>query len=314
MREADTSSEKAPSRPGRNRETLGTVARGYAMGAADVVPGVSGGTVALVLGIYERLVSNIHTGAEALGRMVRLDGRGTVERIRAVEWRFLVPLLVGIGAAVLSLAHLIGTALDDHPVPMSALFFGLVSASAIVAWRMLDHPDGRRVLIMLAVAVIAFFALGIGVDERTDASLPVVFLAGAIAVCAMILPGVSGSFLLLTMGMYELVIDAVNERDLVFLGVFVLGCVVGLALFSTGLNWALEHHRDTVLAGLTGLMVGSLRVLWPWPEGTEETALAAPGEQWGLALAIAVLAFSAVLVVAEMAQRHGGRQPSDVTA
>ncbi|CAN5719333.1 DUF368 domain-containing protein [soil metagenome] len=280
------------------------VARGFAMGAADVVPGVSGGTVALVLGIYERLVANIRTGATALGRLARLDPKGMVERLREVEWRFLIPLLGGIGLAVLSLAHVIEIALEEQPVPMSALFFGLIAASAILAWRMLDRPDLTNVLVLVGVAIVAFFVLGVGSGARDSAPLPLVLGAGALAICAMILPGVSGSFLLLTIGMYELVLDAVKDRDLVFIGVFALGCVLGLALFSSALSWALEHHRDLVLAALTGLMLGSLRVLWPWPAGTEETGLAAPGEQWGLALLIAVAAFAVVVVVSEIARRR----------
>jgi putative membrane protein len=289
-------------------ETVALIGRGFAMGAADVVPGVSGGTVALVLGIYEQLVANIRAGAGALGQLVRLDGRSFIERLRSVQWRFLIPLLSGIGLAVLTLARVISTALDDHPVGMSALFFGLVAGSAIVAWRMLDNADAARVAILVGVAVVAFFVLGLGAGERTEASLLLVLAAGALAICAMILPGVSGSFLLLTIGMYELVIDAVNDRDLAFLAVFMLGCVAGLALFSTALDWALEHHRDTVLAALTGLMVGSLRVLWPWPEGTDEAGLETPGEQWGLALVIAVVAFFFVVVVSEIGQRRTRRK------
>ena len=305
--EASPPADAPEDEPQRALDTVALVARGYAMGAADVVPGVSGGTVALVLGIYERLVANIHAGAGALGQLVRLDGRSFVERMRAVEWRFLIPLLAGIGLAVVTLARLIDTALEDHPVPMSALFFGLIAASAIVAWRMLDNRDPARVLILVTVAVLAFLVLGLGGGERTEASLLLVLASGALAICAMILPGVSGSFLLLTIGMYELVIDAVNDRDLLFLGVFMVGCVVGLALFSTALDWALEHHRDTVLAALTGLMIGSLRVLWPWPAGTEETSLSAPGEQWGLALVIAVVAFFTVVVLAELGERRVDR-------
>lgn len=296
------------SAPTTATETVALVARGFAMGAADVVPGVSGGTVALVLGIYEQLVANIRTGASALGRLARLDGRGFVAKLKAIEWRFLIPLLAGIGLAVLSLARLISTALEDHPVPMGALFLGLVGASAIVAWRMLDTSGPDKIAVMLGAAVLTFFVLGIGSGGRHDAALPLVFGAGALAICAMILPGVSGSFLLLTIGMYELVIDAVDERDLVFLLVFTAGCVTGLALFSSALSWALEHHRDWVLAGLTGLMVGSLRVLWPWPIGTEETGLGTPGEQWGLALAVGVIAFVFVLVVSEIGQRRAERR------
>lgn len=284
-------------------EMAALVARGFAMGAADVVPGVSGGTVALVLGIYERLVSNIHEGASSLGRLLRGDVGGFVERLKRVEWLFLIPLLAGIGAAILSLAHVIEVALEDHPVPMGAMFFGLVAASAVVAWRLLARAGGEQIGIAVVAAIVTFFVLGVTSSERTDASLLFVFAAGALAICAMILPGVSGSFLLLTLGMYEYVIGAVNDRDLAVMAVFALGCVLGLSLFSSALNWALEHHRDRVLAGLTGLMIGSLRVLWPWPVGTEESGLAAPGEQWGLALAIAVVAAIVVLVAAEVGRR-----------
>lgn len=304
MTDVDAGAKAPPSSPPTVAEMGWLVARGFAMGAADVVPGVSGGTVALVLGIYERLVANIRTGASSLGRLVRLDPKGFVEQLRQVEWRFLIPLLGGIGLAVLSLAHVIEIALEDHPVPMSALFFGLIAASAILAWRMLERPDLTDVAILIGVAIVAFFVLGFGSGARDSAALPFVLLAGALAICAMILPGISGSFILLTIGMYELVLDSVKDRDLVFIAVFAVGCVLGLALFSSALSWALEHHRNLILAALTGLMLGSLRVLWPWPEGTEETGLAAPGKQWGLALLIAVVAFVVVIGVSEIARRR----------
>ncbi|QYG91178.1 DUF368 domain-containing protein [Iamia sp. SCSIO 61187] len=299
-----------PVAPERERPTavgiVTLIAKGFAMGAADVVPGVSGGTVALVLGIYERLVGNIRHGAGALGHLLKLDVKGFIARLREVEWLFLIPLLSGIGLAVLSLAHVIEVALEDHPVPMGALFFGLVAASAVVAWRMIEHPDALRLVILVGVAIVTFFVLGASAGERSDASLLFFFAAGALAICAMILPGISGSFLLLAIGMYELVIGSVNDRDLAVIAVFAAGCVVGLSLFSSALSWALEYHRDPVLAALTGLMLGSLRVLWPWPIGTEETGLAAPGKQWGLALAIAVGAAVVVLVAAEIGRRIEG--------
>jgi putative membrane protein len=274
------------------------------MGAADVVPGVSGGTVALVLGIYERLVSNIHEGSSVLGRLLKGNPQAARDHLKRVEWLFLIPLLTGIGAAVLSLAHVIEVALADHPVPMGALFMGLVAASAVVAWRLLDHVTVARVVVMVVAAVATFFVLGLTAGERQDASMVLVFAAGALAICAMILPGVSGSFLLLAIGMYEFVLGAVSDRELAVVAVFASGCVVGLAVFSSALNWTLAHHRDTVLAVLTGLMIGSLRVLWPWPVGTEETGLAAPGEQAGLAAVVALAAGALVLVVAEFGRRR----------
>jgi putative membrane protein len=297
---------------GDRRAVLAQVARGFFMGSADVVPGVSGGTVALVLGIYERLVGNIRQGSAALARLARLDRTGFAQGLRLVDWWFLLPLLVGVGAAVATLAHLIERGLEEYPVPMAALFFGLVAGSVIVACRMLEEWTPRRVALLLGVMAVTALLLGLQSSERADAPLWLFGLAGAIAICAMILPGVSGSFLLLTIGMYELVLSAVTDRDLVTLAVFALGCVVGLALFSSGLSWALERHRDTVLAALVGLMIGSLRVLWPWPAGTDNTELAVPGEQWGLALAIAVMAFLSVVVVSEMGERRKERASQSV--
>lgn len=279
------------------------VIRGFTMGAADVVPGVSGGTVALVLGIYKRLVHNIHTGAQALKALVKGDLTGFRRELAAVEWLFLVPLLAGIGMAVLSLAHLIETALEDHPVPMSGLFFGLVAASAVVAFRLIRTWASRQVLTLLGSAVVTFAFLGLSSTKHVDPPFWAFFLAGAVAICAMILPGISGSFILLMLGMYDAVLALVNDRQVALLLVFLLGCVVGLAAFSSVLDWALQHHHDTVMAGLVGLMIGSLRVLWPWPAGMEEAGLAAPGDQAGLALGLAVGGAALVLIVSAVALR-----------
>jgi putative membrane protein len=277
------------------------VVRGFCMGAADVVPGVSGGTVALVLGIYERLVDNVHRMASALGRLLKADSKGFLQGLRSVEWLFIVPLLGGIGLAVLTLAHAIEVALENHPVPMGGLFFGLVAASAVVAFRLVRRWGAEQVVVLVLVAVAAAAFLGLAAAPRVDPAIWVFLLAGMVAICAMILPGISGSFLLLMLGMYDAVLDAVNQRQLGLLAAFVVGCVIGLALFSSVLNWALEHHHDVVMAGLVGLMIGSLRVLWPWPEGTEEAGLAAPGDQAGLALLIALGAAAVVLVVSAVA-------------
>ena len=285
-----------------NAETPWQVLRGFVMGAADVVPGVSGGTVALVFGIYERLVANIRRAAGAAGRLVKGDVSGFTAELKAVEWTFLIPLGVGILVAVATLARLIETALEDHPIPMTALFLGLVAASAVVAARLVESWTAQRVALMAAVAVVLFFVLGLQSGERVDPPLLLFLGAGALAICAMILPGVSGSFLLLTVGMYEPVLDAVNDRDLVTIAVVGVGCVIGLGLFSSALHWSLENHHDTVMAALVGLMIGSLRVLWPWPEGVEETALEAPGDDLGLAIVIALAAAAVVLAVSRWAE------------
>lgn len=280
---------------------------GFAMGAADLVPGVSGGTVALVAGVYERLVTAIRTGAGALAHLVRGDLAGTSDRLKAVEWRLLLPLLTGVLVAVFTLAGLLRTALDEQPELLSAAFFGLVVASAVVALDEIKQPRLAHSTIGLAVAVATFVLLGLRGGSVASLGLPLAFLGGAVAVCAMILPGISGSFLLLLMGMYDAVITAVDERDLVLVGAVGLGAVIGLGSFSTGLHWLLRRHHDVVLAAMLGLMLGSLRVLWPWPAGEDgvgDTALGAPAGDWGWAALVAAGAFGLVVILARIARRR----------
>lgn len=271
--------------------------RGFAMGAADIVPGVSGGTVALVLGIYRRLVASIRYGAGALAGLLRFDGTRFLTRLRAVEWPFLAPLLAGVAAAVLALSHLIERLLEDHPLRMAALFFGLVAGSIVVAWRLVDKRDAPRLAVLAAVGIATFGLLGFSAGTVTDPPLWAFFAAGAVAICAMILPGVSGSFLLLMMGMYAPVLGAVNDRRLLVVAVFLVGVVVGLASFSTLLNLLLERYHDTVMAALVGLMAGSLRVLWPWPDGTGGTRLAAPFDDILVPVMLAAVGTAVVLIV-----------------
>lgn len=246
------------------------------MGSADVVPGVSGGTVALVLGIYERLVASVHHAASSLGALIRGRWQEAGRRLGAVEWRLLVPLLSGIALAVLTLSSLIDRMLEEQPVETAALFFGLVLASILIAWRLVGRWDLGRLVVLAAVAVAAFLLLGLRRGEVANPAAAAFFVAGAVAIVAMILPGISGSFILLMLGMYQPVLDAVNDRRLGVISVFVAGAAIGLSSFATVLDRLLRHHHDTVMAALIGLMAGSLRVLWPWPDGTATARLAAP--------------------------------------
>lgn len=278
--------------------------RGFCMGSADVVPGVSGGTVALVLGIYEQLIANVRQGALVLGSLLRLRPRAAVDHFFRIDWLFLVPLLAGIGVAVVSLAHTIETLLDEQPVRMAALFFGLVAASIYVAWAGLKNRDAGRLAVLVLVAVLTFFLLGFRSGTNDDPALWFVLVAGSIAICAMILPGISGSFVLLMIGLYDYIISAVNDRDLVVIVVFGVGAIAGLALFSSLLSWMLRRHHDTVLAALIGLMAGSLRVLWPWPDGTETAKLAWPPADDLLApVGLAIVAFALVVGLALLSRR-----------
>jgi putative membrane protein len=301
------------------RETPWHFLRGMAMGSADVVPGVSGGTVALVLAIYHRLGTAIRNGSSALGRFLALDLRGGMARLREVDWLLLVPLLLGILTAVLLLAGAIEHQLEVHPIQMSGLLMGLVAGSTIVATGLLTRRDTREWALILGSGAAFFVALGFTSGSAEDAvtgdvPLWAFFASGAIAICAMILPGISGSFLLVVMGMYPAVLAAVNERDLAALGVFMLGCVVGLALFSQLLHWALAEHYDTVMAVMIGLMLGSIRVLWPWPDGAQSVALGAPDEVVGVTLALALFGFLLVLGVDAIAHRLEHRSARDEAA
>ncbi|TVR26541.1 MAG: DUF368 domain-containing protein [Ilumatobacter sp.] len=291
------------------RQIVPQVVRGFAMGTADIVPGVSGGTVALVVGIYDRLIRNVHAGAQVL--KVTLQGRfGEIgARLRVVEWIWLISLLVGILMAVAVLSSLLTRLLEEQPVRTSALFLGLVTGAVVVAWRLLSSVDVAAISLMIASAVVLFFVLGLRSATESDADkivtqpLWIFFLAGSIAICAMILPGISGSLILVMLGMYSEVLGAVTERDLAALAATALGCIVGLALFSTLLNWLLEHHHNLVIAAMIGLMIGSMRVLWPWPGGTATTEMSWPSGDIVAPVLLILAGFVVVLGVELAGQR-----------
>jgi putative membrane protein len=281
-------------------------AAGFAMGSADIVPGVSGGTVALVLGIYDRLVAAIRQGTRGLSALLRGRFRDGRDALLAVDWGFLLSLLVGIGTAVVLLAGLLERFLEEEPVLLSAAFLGLVAGSVVVASDEVRDPTARTWGIGAVAAVLTFLLLGLRAGTLSDPSPVVLVAGGALAICAMILPGVSGSFLLLLVGLYDVVLSAVGDRDLAIIAYVGVGAVVGLAVFSTLLHWLLEHHRDTVMAILLGLMVGSLRVLWPWPAGPDgvgDTGLGAPTTQVVPAFALLAVAALFVVAVARLARR-----------
>jgi len=284
--------------------------RGFAMGSADIVPGVSGGTVALVLGIYERFIASVRAGSKALTLLVRADVTGFRQWMGAVEWSFMLPLVAGIGVAFLTLARVIRDLLHEEPEIMSAIFLGLVAGSVLIAWRLIRSPSLRHAGIIAVAGVATFVALGLAhgtteesVGQLAEPALWAFFGAGAIAICAMILPGVSGSFLLVVMGMYGPALNALTELELLNLLAFGAGAVIGLALFSQVLHVALQRYHDLVMALLIGLMAGSVRVLWPWPRGVESTAIGAPTGDWVVAVALGGVAFVAVVVVGAFAQR-----------
>jgi putative membrane protein len=231
------------------------------MGAADIVPGVSGGTIAFITGIYDRLLGSLRAfDLQLLARLWRLDIKGAWQHM---DGSFLLALVAGIGTSIFSLARLLSWVLEHHPVPLWAFFFGLILASALVLLRQIAGWTAPRVLSLLAgaaaAAVIAFSPVA-----NMDFGLAGVFLSGFLAICAMILPGISGSFILVLLGMYSRVLAAVNALDLLFLLVFILGAGSGLLCFSRLLHWLLHRFHQATMALLTGFLFGSLVIVWPW--------------------------------------------------
>ena len=241
--------------------SAGIFLRGLLMGAADIVPGVSGGTVAFITGIYDQLLDSIRAVDLAfLAKLSRLDITGAWQHING---RFLLALLLGIATSIFSLAQLVSWVLEHHPVPLWAFFFGLILASALVLLREVDNWSVPKVLCLLSAGAVAVF-IALSPVISLEMGLAGVFLAGFLAVCAMILPGISGSFILVLLGMYSTTLMALKSLDLVFILVFVVGAGCGLLCFSRVLHWLLRRFHQGTMAVLTGFLFGSLLVVWPW--------------------------------------------------
>jgi putative membrane protein len=243
------------------------------MGAADVVPGVSGGTMAFILGIYEELIEAIRSFN--LRFVKTLLSCRFKEAMDLVSWRFLGALLLGILTAVFSLAKLLSWLLENKPVLIWSFFFGLVLASVLIVGRNLQRWNLPAVVWTALGTVGTYFLVGM-VPVKTPDAPWFVFLSGAVAICAMILPGISGSFILVLLGKYPYILAAVNERNLFVLAVFSAGTIFGITSFVRLLSWLLKRHHDVTIALLIGLMLGSLRKVWPWKR-TLETVLDSDG-------------------------------------
>lgn len=281
------------SRPGRH------VVDGLIMGAADAVPGVSGGTMALILGVYVELLAAISSGFQMLIALARLDVETARARFHEIRWSFILPLIGGIATSIAIASIFVPGLLETYPVESRALFLGLVAASIAVPWRNIPSPGYDAVATAVVFAVPAFFLSGLPANRITEPALWMAFAGAAVAICAMILPGVSGSFLLLVLGLYEPTLQAVRDLDLAYIGVFALGAVIGLGSFATVLRRLLANRHDRTMAALVGLMAGSLRALWPWQSETRE--MLAPDDTALTALVLFGLGFAAVTAL----QRSG---------
>jgi len=244
--------------------------RGALIGVAEIVPGVSGGTIALIVRVYHAIIRSASGVVRGLlGVFVPSLRRS--KPWAEVEWGRIIPILVGMFVAIFVAAAILEPVLDAYPIQARAVFAGLIVMSLVVPITMVGGTWGAKdVLLAASAAAVSFVLVGLPTLDVVDPSLFLVAPAAAIAVCALVLPGVSGSFLLLALGMYEPTLSAVNDRDLAYLGVFIAGAVVGLGSFVVVLQWLLTNHRRITLVVMTGLMVGSLRALWPWQGANRE--------------------------------------------
>lgn len=290
------------------RPTVGGIiynaVRGGLIGLAELVPGVSGGTIALITGVYERVLdSGNHLISAVKALVVGPDRRkGFVAQCKRVDWWLLIPMLIGMAAMVLSLAGVMAAFVTNTPTLSRGLFMGMVAASVVVPLLMIDRRAVRRerlwvyALVFVGIAVAAFLLTSSGAGaEVQQPPLWMVFCAAAVAVCALALPGVSGSFFLLVLGLYAPTLHAIHTRDLGYIAVFGIGALTGLALFIRALHWLLEHHHTATMVAMSGLLLGSLRALWPW-QGSDG-ALLAPGTD---AAVVGVLALLGVGIVAAL--------------
>jgi putative membrane protein len=237
--------------------------KGIAMGAADVVPGVSGGTIAFITGIYEELLETINS--VNFSALKKLKSEGLKSFWKHINGNFILALFLGIGISIVSLAKLITYLLDHHSVLLWSFFFGLIISSIYLVGKTISKWDISKIVGLIIGTGISYYITILPPMENPDA-LWFVFLSGAIAICAMILPGISGSFILLLLGSYELILSAIKDMKLTIIGVFALGCLTGLLSFSKLLNWMFKKFHDLTIAILTGFLLGSLNKVWPWKE------------------------------------------------
>ena len=285
---------------------VGVAFKGACMGAADVIPGVSGGTIAFLMGIYQELLDSIKS---VNGEAFKLLFKGKIAEFwKHINGNFLVSIFAGILVSVFSLARLMKYLLEFHPIQLWSFFFGLILASAIYILKGLDKWSIQNIVaLLIGVGIAAFIC--VASPAQTPDALWFIFLSGAIAICAMILPGISGSFILLLLGKYAFVMTAVTELNIPVLAVFAVGCAVGIVSFSHFLSWLLKKFYMLTIALLSGFMLGSLLKVWPWKvpgasEGFDYPALPAQFEQvtgldaqLGTSIAFAVLGLAIVLVI-----------------
>lgn len=288
----------------KNRTLLdyfGLYVRGMLVGAADVVPGVSGGTMAFILGIYDELIDSIRSIIPFLKDFFRLK---IGQAFKDLPWKFLLPLGLGVGTSIVTLASFMEWALEEHPSLIFSVFFGLILASIYVVRNRVSAWTWQVLLTVVLGTVFAYTLVGLTPAE-TPNDLWFIFLSGAIAICAMILPGISGAFILVLLGKYQFMISALTSLDIPVILVFMAGAATGILTFANVLRWLLDHYHDLTVAGLIGFMLGSLRKIWPWKDASGEGNIlpAAFDGQVALALGLMLAGFVLVIVIEMFAER-----------
>jgi putative membrane protein len=296
---------------------LGVVARGFAMGSLEIVPGVSGGTLALILGLYEELVSSVQgmLNREAIGLLFRLKVKQALDLL---PWKFLAALASGVLLAAFTMSHLLEWVLQNYPALLWACFFGLIAAAILAIGKRVQKWRVPPLLAALVGAAATYLFVGL-VPVQTPDTWWFWFLSGAIAICGMVLPGMSGSFILLLLGKYEPLLAAVTRFDLATLFLVIAGAGIGLVSFAQILGWLLKRYHDPTIAFLMGMLLGSLRKIWPWKETLEfivdahgnqipiaQRNILPPALTWevGAAVLLAVLGFLLIWQMTAWAERR----------
>ena len=233
------------------------------MGAANVIPGVSGGTMALILGIYEELINAIRSINLKFVRLITI--LNIKEALSTVSWPFLLPVGLGVLLATFSLAEALSWLLDRYPVIVWSFFFGLIISSVITVSRVIKQWRISTIVAIVVGTIIAYGFFGV-IPVSTPNAPWFIFVSGFIAICAMILPGISGAYVLVLLGKYHYILEALNNKDFFTLFIIGAGSLVGLISFAQILGWLLKRYHDLIMAILIGLMCGSLRKIWPWKE------------------------------------------------
>jgi len=296
--------------PENGRQAALLAMKGFCMGAADIIPGVSGGTIAFITGIYDQLVDAIRSfDVSVLNRLFRFDLPGVVSRFHL---KFLFFLLFGIGLAIVGMARVMHHMLSNHPVEIWSLFFGLIAASIYIVGKRIEELNGTNIF-FCAMGILGCYLLVGMIPVTTPETLWFVFLCGSIAICAMILPGISGAFILLMLGKYEYITRTLKNPflpdNLEIIAVFLAGAGLGIIVFSRVLHYLLDRWHAATVSVLTGFMIGALRKVWPWKEILESVVIRGkvhvlreqnilPGMDGDLVVALCLMALGMAVVLA----------------